>query len=164
MFATAASGWNNLPRSPRWGEAVNAVGNGQSEDYHFHSQAIESNGYRATKRVMRQHDEEHKQLDPDAEIHTADERILREEREFAAGQVIDRGPRASNEVVQDEAQDPGTGSAVGGLPAEQPGGNVEGNIPAVLDADPEDVHSPANARTHDNRQKNVVFYGWTFGC
>jgi hypothetical protein len=66
--------------------------------------------------------------------------------------------------VQDEAKNPGTGSAVGGLPAEQPGGNVEGNIPAVLDADPEDIHSPANERTHDNRQKNVVFYGWTFGC
>jgi hypothetical protein len=113
---------------------------------------------------MPEYDEDHKQLDPDAEIHAADERILREEWEFAAGQVIDRGPSASDEVVQDEAKDISTGSALDSLPAEQSGGDVEGNIPAVLDADPEDIHSPANERTRDNRQKNVVFYGWTFGC
>jgi hypothetical protein len=40
---------------------------------------------------------------------------------------------------------------VDGLSAEQAGGNVEGNIPSLLDADPEDIHSPANERTHDNR-------------
>jgi len=113
---------------------------------------------------MRQHDEEHKQLDPNAEIHAADKRIFCEEWEFAAGQVIDYVPNASDEVVQDEAKDPGTGSALDCLPAEQSGGDVEGNIPALLDADPEDVHSPANERTHGNRQNNVLFHGWTFSC
>ena len=161
----AASGWNNLSRSPCWGEVANAVGNGQSEDYRFHGQAIKRNRFRAVQSGMRQQDEDHKQLDPDAEIQAADKRILREEWEFAAGQVVNRRPNASDEEVQDHAKDPGTGSAVDGrLPAEQPSGNVEGNIPAVLDADPENVHSPANERTHDNRQNNVLFHGWTFGC
>jgi len=103
-------------------------------------------------------------LDPNAEIHAADERMLREEWEFAAGKVINRRPNASDEEVQGEAKDPGTDSAVDGLPAEQPGGNVERNIPALLDADPQDVHSPSNERTNGNCQNNVPFHSWTFDC
>ena len=109
---------------------------------------------------MRQHDQFHKQLDPDAEIDAADERILCEEWELAAGKVINRRPNASDEEVQGEAKDPDTGSAVDGPPAEQPGGNEDGNIPARLNADHEDVHSTANEGAHDNRQNSVVFHGW----
>ncbi len=153
-----------MPRSPRWGEEANAVRNGQSEDYHFHRQALERNRLRGMQSGMRQDDQFHKQFDPHAEIQAADERILGEEREFAADKVIDRGPSASDEEMQDEAKNPDTGSALDGLPSEQSGGNVDGNIPALLDADPEDVHSPANERTHGNRQNNVLLHGWTFGC
>jgi hypothetical protein len=53
-----------------------------------------------------------------------------EEWEFAAGQVINCCPGASDEEGQGETENTGTGCAANGLAAEQSGGNVEGDIPA----------------------------------
>ena len=84
----AVSGWNSLSSHPRRGEVADAVGNGQSEDQKFHAQAIERDWFRRLQSRMRQHDEEHEQLDPNTEIHAADERITGKKWKFAAGNVI----------------------------------------------------------------------------
>src|SRR5215470_9808765 len=78
----------------------------------------------------RQNDQVHDVLNGHTEEEAADDPIHFEERELAAGAVVDACCGGGDEVVKDQPEKIHSCAAVDGLLAEETGGNNLGNTPA----------------------------------
>ena len=98
----------------------------------------------------RQDDVTHYQFDGHAIEQSADQRMLNQETQLAAGAVVDGGNRSGDEEVQQDAENIGTGASVESLLAQQPAGKAVDEQTKLalklIDYDPENVVKIAPVR------------------
>src|SRR6266853_2772643 len=123
--------------SSLFSEAADAVGYGQADNDHVDDEAQKDvvKGVRACglKGGERQNDVTHYQFDGHPIEQAADQSVLGQKSELAAGDVVNGSDRRSDEEVQQDAENVRTGASMKCLLAEQACRNYERNAAAEED-------------------------------
>jgi len=127
------------------------------------NQTVKFEGAYGVQCAERQNYQVHHEKEADSVKDSADDEVVFEDREPAAGDAIDGCGRECDEVVEKDAEDPDRdAAALDDLSAQQSGSNGAGNIGAIGNECSDQIERAGDGAAHKNgksKASRLAFYG-----